>query len=98
MTRLILLTLTLLLPLPTSALWVCNNDLEARPVSVVYSGATIEAILAPGESQFFSGVPLEVRSGTARALSLRLGDEWCVWGKDKLNLQRRPRSGTRRHG
>jgi hypothetical protein len=97
MTRLPFYLLLLLTPLSASALWVGNCDKQPHPVTVVYPGEVVETTLAAGERRYFAGVPKEVHSGTDRALSLRLKDEYCIWGKNKLHLQRRSLGGSPRH-
>lgn len=95
MTRL-LLALMLLLPVPALADIIIDNcDDVSHEGEVIYAGEVVPFRLEAGKHRFFSGLPKAIRIGKDRSFELRPGDEWCIWGKDDVHLQRRQRTHGR---
>lgn len=87
-----LLLYFLFFPLSVYAFVVDNCDGKPHRVTVHHPGESFDITLEPGKSRYFSGVPIELEVGTSRHFALRPNDEWCVWGKNKVVLQRRVHS------
>lgn len=81
-----------LLPLPAFAFVVDNCDDEPHTVRIHHPNEVVEVVLEAGKSRYFIGVPIELEVGTSRHFALRPNDSWCIWGKNKVALQRRVHS------
>ena len=91
------LFLIYLFPITASAFTVDNCDDKPHRVTVIFPGEVKEVDLPAGKSRYLMGVPSEVQVGTSRHVALRPNDTWCVWGDNKIALQRRIHSpGTGR--
>lgn len=93
--RPLLLSALCLLPSAAPALRVDNCDGEPHEVTVIYSGEERSFTLAPGESRFLPGIPLELRAGEQIRRPLDYDDEWCLWKGGELKIQKR---GLHRRG
>ncbi len=89
MRKIAIFALVMALPAPALALRVDNCDNEPQIVQVHYSGSTTTLELAPGQGRYVGGIPLELQAGKDLHRMIDYDDEWCVWGKDDIQLQRK---------